>query len=300
MSEIKKVFFIINKFAGTGYQDALEGRIIDYCAQQAWECTIEHTRQRAHATSLARQASQQGYKLVVAVGGDGTINETAQGLLGSATPMAILPKGSGNGLARHLGIPLPFAKALGCLHTMTPISIDTFTVNGILSVNVSGIGFDAHIANLFGKNGKRGLLGYAGLTLREFVRFPEFEATLQWQGQQETSKNFLIAIANSSQFGNNARIAPYASVRDGLLDICLVKKVPVVQAPAFAQRLFAGHIDRSRFVRLVQTPRLLIECPEPVAFHVDGEPYQTARVFTIAINPGSLRVLVPASTTHTP
>lgn len=293
MSENKKVFFIINKYSGAGFRESLEGRIIDYCGRQKWECTLEFTRQRGHATELARQAVNLRHDLVVAVGGDGTVNETAQGLIGSAVPLAIIPKGSGNGLARHLGIPISFVKSLEGLAALNTISMDTIAINGRLSVNVSGIGFDGHVAGLFGKDGKRGLAGYTRLTLREFIRFKEFEGQFILDGQSMTSKNFLIAIANSSQFGNNARIAPHASVCDEYMDVSFVKKVPLAHAVGFARNLFTGHIDRSRFVALHKAKHVRLRFHEPIPYHVDGEACGSEKEFTITLQPGTLKVLVP-------
>ncbi len=290
---MQKVLFIINKFSGGGFRESLEGRIIDYCAQQGWECTIEFTRQRGHAVELAQQAVAENMSLVVATGGDGTVNEVAQGLVNTTVPMAILPKGSGNGLARHLGLPMSFHRALLQLHTLVPVPIDTLAINGHLSVNVSGIGFDGHIANLFGKDGKRGLANYTRLTLREFVRFQEFESEIEWEGQVMHSKHFLIALANSSQFGNNARIAPLASVRDQQFDLSLVQKVPLHYALGFARNMFTGRLDKSRFVALHKSSKAIIRLQRPMAFHVDGEAMEAVSHFEIQVNPLSLRVCVP-------
>jgi diacylglycerol kinase (ATP) len=299
MSENNKVFFIINKYSGAGFRESLEGRIIDYCSRQNWECTLEFTRQRGHATELAKQAVMQGYNLVVAVGGDGTVNETTQGLIGSEVPLAIIPKGSGNGLARHLGIPLSFTKSLELLGNMKTIQMDTVWINNHLSVNVSGIGFDGHVASLFGKNGKRGLAGYTRLTLREFIKFKEFEGQSVIDGKAFNSRTFLIAIANSSQFGNNARIAPHASVCDGWIDVCFVKKVPLSHALGFARKMFTGEMDRSRFVTIRKAKEIQIHFEKAVPYHVDGEPQEPKQDFTIVIKPGSLSVVV-ALETETP
>lgn len=298
MSENKKVFFIINKYSGAGFREALEGRIIDYCARQIWECTLEFTQQRGHATELARQAVARTFDLVVAVGGDGTVNEVAQGLMGSTVPLAIIPKGSGNGLARHLGISMSFVNSLEGLADMQQISMDTIDINGRLSVNVSGIGFDGHVAGLFGKDGKRGLAGYTRLTLREFIRFKEFEGQVMVDGHSTTTKNFLIAIANSSQFGNNARIAPHASVCDGHMDVSFVKKVPFTHALGFARNLFTGRLDRSRFVTMQKAKHVQLHFEKAIPYHIDGEPHEPKSNFTIAMQPGTLKVMVPAVHHH--
>lgn len=292
MNEGKKVLFIVNKFAGTGYQPEVEGRIIEACVAHDVECTIEFTKGRGHATVLAQEASQHGFHEVIAVGGDGTLNEVAQGLIHTPMPMGIIPRGSGNGLARHLGIPVKFKDAVNALFSTAPIGMDTFTLNGKLSLNVSGIGFDGHVANLFAHKTKRGLQGYAKITIREFLRFGEFEASITINGKTVDKKAFVIAIANSSQYGNNARIAPVASVRDQLLHINLLKKVPPYRLD-FVYAFFAGAVHKSPYVEMLETDHLRIHTSRPVAFHIDGEPGGEHQDFDIKLSPAALQVLVP-------
>lgn len=293
----RKALFIINKYAGTGYQPQLEGRIISACGNNDVECTIEFTQHRGHATELARQASAAGFQQVIAVGGDGTINEVAQGLLHGTVPMGIIPRGSGNGLARHLGIPVHTPRAIDSLFQSSPLAMDTFTVNGKLSLNVSGIGFDGHIANLFSGQTKRGLAGYTKLTLKEFFTFPEFDFTVHINGQVLERKAFIIAIANSSQYGNNARIAPPASVCDGLLHFNILKKVPPYRLD-FIYAFFSGTVEQSSFCELLEAREITINTSKPIAFHIDGEPSGHNSQFNIALHPGTLPVLVP-NTSHT-
>jgi diacylglycerol kinase (ATP) len=293
-NEVNKVLFIVNKHAGTGYQPAVEGRIIDACGQQNIECTIEFTQGRGHATELAAQAvAGNTFRQVIAVGGDGTVNEVARGLLHSPVVMGILPKGSGNGLARHLGIPMKISESLKSLFSSQVIDMDTFLLNGKLSLNVSGIGFDGHIANLFGKEKKRGLQGYAKHAIREFMQFREFEAEIDTGRQNFRRKAFVVAIANASQYGNNARIAPPASVCDQLLHISILKKVPFYRLD-FIYSFFTGTINRSSYCELLETDRLTVRVNEPMAYHIDGEPCGTDNRFDIALVPRSLKMLVPS------
>jgi YegS/Rv2252/BmrU family lipid kinase len=299
MNENKKVFFIINKYSGTGFKQSLEGRIIDFCAAQKWEAVLEYTRHRGHATQLAQQAVMDEFNLVVAVGGDGTVNETAQGLLNNQTPLAILPKGSGNGLARHLGIPMSIPKALDSLAESRSVAIDGMLINGRWSFNVSGIGFDGHVAGLFEKDRRRGLIGYTKLTLREFVRFKEFKGRALIDGKTTTTETFLIAIANSSQFGNNARIAPKASVTDGLMELTLLKKIPVASAIGFARKMFDGTLDQSRFVTSYRAARFVLDLEHPMAYHIDGEACGSSSHFDVEIKPAALKAWVPMNSKNT-
>ncbi len=293
MTESKKVFFIINRFSGTGYQDSIEGRIIDECASLKYGCTIEYTQARGHATELAQQAVAEKFDMAFAVGGDGTVNEVAQGLVGTNVSMGILPKGSGNGLARHLGVPMKFASALKLLASSQVINMDTMSINGKLSVNISGIGFDGHIASLFGHNGKRGLSGYTKLVLKEFMTYKENKANVVVDGKPHEASSFIIALANSSQFGNNARVAPLASVCDELIDVCFIRKVPFTKVIGFATKMFSGTLDKSSLVDIHKGKKISIDFAKPVAFHIDGEPQEPASKFEVHIDSGRLRMLVP-------
>lgn len=290
----KRVLFIVNKFAGTGYAPHLERRMVKACAERDTECTIEFTSSKGHATDLARNGVARGFDFVVAVGGDGTVNEVAGGMLNSTIPLGILPNGSGNGLARHLGMPTSRSRALEALFNARALRIDTFEVNRRLSVNVAGIGFDGLVANLFDTGTKRGLPGYVNLTLKEFKRFQNFDARIAFNGSVMEKKSFIIAVANSSQYGNNARIAPSASVTDGLLHLTVVRKVPYLRVPGFAYSLFAGRIEKEPFCDFIKADRLTIRTTSPAPFHIDGEPCGTSSEFDIRINPSSLNVLVPS------
>lgn len=294
MGENKKVLFIINKFSGQGFNKKIEGRILTRCAELGFEATLEFTQGRGHAMELSKAAAESHhYEIVFAVGGDGTVNEVAKGVAHTPQAMGILPAGSGNGLARHLGIPLPFKKALAYLNSRTIISMDSFTINNQLSLNVSGIGFDGHVANLFGKNGRRGLLGYGQLVLREFLSYPEFEAE-GWIDQKKFRQPvFILAFSNSSQFGNNARIAPHASVCDGWLDVSLVRKVPLLRSIDFARKMFTGRLETSSYVMIRQAKNISLTFSRAMPFHVDGEGMPPAREFKIQIHPNSIRMLVP-------
>jgi diacylglycerol kinase (ATP) len=291
-NEGKKVLFIINRFSGTGFQPQVEGRMIDVCRSHDTECTIEYTQSRGHATELAREAAASNFDFVVAVGGDGTVNEVAQGLIGTEIPMGIIPKGSGNGLARHLGIPISVPLSLARLFESNVVAMDTFSVNGKLSLNVSGIGFDGHIANLFGETVKRGLGGYVKLTVNEFFQFKEFEAQMQIGSETMKRHAFVMAIANSSQYGNNARIAPLASVCDGILHISILKKVPPYRLD-FVYSFFTGNIHQSDYCEVIEAKNLTITTSKSIAYHVDGEPTGVADRFEIKLQPGNLKMLVP-------
>jgi len=294
MPERKKVFFIINKFSGTGYRPEVEGRIIDRSSQLGYVCTIEFTQYPGHATELARQAVKENFKIVFAMGGDGTVNEVAQGLVHTDTVLAILPKGSGNGLARHLRIPMKFTHALELLAHHQVIDMDTFLINGQLSVNVSGIGFDGHVANLFGKDGKRGLMTYGKIVMAEFGPFKEFQVDITIDGKRMTRNSFILAFANSSQFGNDAKIAPFASVCDQQMDVCFIKKVPLTQMIGFVAKMFTGKLEQSAFVEIIKARKVSATFSSPVPYHIDGEGRTSSDAFEMEMQPCSLKMMVPA------
>lgn len=176
--------------------------------------------------------------------------------------------------------------------------MDTFTVNGKLSLNVSGIGFDGHIANLFGGKSKRGLLGYVKLTIQEYIQFQEFDFQLSNSKGIIDQKAFIVAIGNSSQYGNNARIAPAASVCDGILHVTMLKKVPAYRAD-FIYAMFVGDIEKSVFCKTLETSSLHLKTSRPIAYHIDGEPCGINDSFEIKILPSTLQVLVPNKPNHT-
>lgn len=296
MSEVKNLLFIVNKFAGTGYQPQVEGRILTACEKSDIECSIEFTAGRGHATELAKEGVAKKFNRIIAVGGDGTVNEVARGLLHTATPMGIIPKGSGNGLARHLGINMKIDSALEQVLGGSVIAMDTFRMNDHLSLNVSGIGFDGHIANLFGAGKKRGFWGYTKLVIQEYLRYNEFDSTLFIDGQSPIHfHSFMIAIANSSQYGNNARVAPLASVMDQSLQLAVVKKVPAQRGFPFAYQMFTGKLETGKDYECLAFQKGTIQVSKPTAFHIDGEPCGYTHEFNIEILPRSLQMIVPAA-----
>lgn len=266
--------------------------MLDTCAKYKVLGSIMHTQHRGHATELASDASQKGIDYVVAVGGDGTINEVAKGLLNTSTTMGIIPRGSGNGLARHLGIDHTGEAAISQLFSSKAKKIDTLLVNNALSLNVSGIGFDGHVANLFGDRKLRGLLGYVLITLKEYFKFPEFE--IEGTVENKTFKHhaFIIALANSSQYGNDIRIAPGASVSDGLVDISIIKKVPLTNV-RFLISFLRGSLKSSPSCEMFTTSAITLKSVIPLPYHIDGEPCGLTDTFEIRVLPNSLSVLIP-------
>ena len=296
MSEVKNVLFIINKFSGKGYQPELEGRMLNACEKFDIECSIEFTSHRGHATELAREGVAKNFNRIIAVGGDGTVNEVARGLLHTNVPMGIIPKGSGNGLARHLGISMKLDQGLDQILQGEVIRMDTFKMNDHLSLNVSGIGFEGHVANLFSVGQRRGFWGYSKVVLKEFLSYREFDATLKLGDHAASAqKSFMIAIANSSQYGNNARVAPIASVMDQSLQLAIIKKVPAQRGFHFGYQMFTGKLKTGVDYECLSFQKATIQVPSPTAYHIDGEPLGHATSFQIELLPHSLHMVIPAA-----
>lgn len=293
MSDCNKILFIVNKYSGTGYSPAVEKKILTQCKKRNLECAIEFTREPGHGTTLAKMAVENKFKIAFAVGGDGTVNEVAQGLLNSSVVLGIIPKGSGNGLARHLKIPLSINDALLMLDMKNILQIDTIHINDRLSVNVSGVGFDGHIAELFARDGKRGLLTYGKLVITQFNKFKSFECEVEVDGVTTMENLFSISFANSSQFGNNAYIAPTASLCDQLIDVCLVNKMNTLQGFQFVRRLFNRTLVQSKIIHFSQAREIKIITNNEIPFHIDGEAAGAATEFNVKINPLSLWVAIP-------
>lgn len=293
MGQFKSALFIINPASGRKTLPSLERDIAAVCRANKLKHSIALTTGAGHATTLAREASENNIDIVFAVGGDGTVNEVAKGLVHSSTTMGIIPKGSGNGLARHLGISLKHQAALTVLNTGKVLQMDALSVNGETSVNVSGVGFDGHIASLFGKSGKRGLREYVTLAAAEYRKFKNFTIQGIIDDQTISSEGFILAFANSSQFGNNATISPAASVCDGVMDICVIKKIPLLHALGFAGKMFTRNMHKSAFVKIIKAKQASFTFQDALPMHIDGEGRGAYHSITIEVIPSALRILAP-------
>lgn len=295
----KQIIFIINPVSGTGKQKLVEKLISNEIRKKTISAEIQYTKAPGHAESISREAAETNdsgkskYQSVVAIGGDGTVNEVSRGLIGSKLPLGIIPIGSGNGLARFLRIPMNSYKALGIIKNNKTTIIDTATINSIPFVNVAGIGFDAHISHRFAAYGKRGIASYLKLISTEFIQYSGINNKVKINGEIINGAHFLISFANSSEFGNNAHICPKAKITDGLLDICFLRKFPVIAAPFLAMRLFNKTFDRSRYCTIHRTKALQIYNSGKIKAHIDGDPIELNNNLEIKVLPKSLYTIVP-------
>lgn len=295
-----KTRFIFNPHSGHNRRrPGMAAFVRDFISARALEADFVVTEGPGHATALARQAVEAGFTQVVAVGGDGTMNEVAQALVGAPTALALVPCGSGNGLALHLGLPTAPLAALRLIaggETRTA-ALDTGVVNGFPFFNAMGLGLDAEVSRRFNHLTRRGLPAYARTAwdaLRA-IRSERCRISTSSSGEREDIEVLLIAVANSDQYGNNARIAPGARVDDGILDLIAVRPVGIFGAAALAARLFAGSFDRSAHVRRWRSPNFIIERGAPGLIHTDGETHEAGAIVEISVRPRSLRVVVPAA-----
>ena len=288
----KKICFIVNPISGVGRQKIIEKLIDTQLDRTLFDYEIAYTNAPKHATELAKQAVSDNCNIVVAVGGDGSVNEIAKGLIGSNTAMAIIPTGSGNGLARHLNIPLDLKKAMQVINKSKETTIDTIQLNNETFVNVAGVGFDAHIGWEFAKFGKRGLSSYVKVIMRELPKYKAQNFELIIDGKSIHQKAFLISFANGSQWGNNAYIAPLADVTDGLMDIAILKNVSFLSGARIGLKLFRKTLHLSSYLETIKTKEVIVKQKNSIA-HIDGEPIEAGNTLSIKVNPLSLKVIIP-------
>ncbi|NGX43954.1 MAG: Diacylglycerol kinase [Candidatus Anoxychlamydiales bacterium] len=291
-SEKQKIRFIVNPIAGTKNKNFILKIIHKYLDKKKYDYEICYTKAKKHATELSLDAAHLKYAAVIAIGGDGTVNEVAKGLIGSKTKMGIIPTGSGNGLARHLYISKNPIKAVNIINNFRFTKMDTIKINDDVFVSVAGIGFDAHIAAKFSKVKKRGFFSYANLVLKEYFSFKPKTFEMIVDGKKETKKALLISFANGSQYGNNIQIAPNARIDDGSFEVVILKNPSFFDRFSTLLRLRYGTIDKSKYFESFKCRSLKIDQKNLVA-HIDGEP----RVFKdgIVIEPSEkISVLVPS------
>jgi diacylglycerol kinase (ATP) len=245
-----------------------------------------------HARELATVAVRQGARLVMAWGGDGTINEVASALAFSDVALGIIPAGSGNGLARELGVDPRPGVAIANALTAEPRLMDVGEIEGRLFVNIAGIGVDAFVASRFSLARRRGFLGYVGLTARALVTYIPTHYRITTGGIRVDARAILVTIANSAQFGNGARIAPGALVDDGLLDLVVLEERWRLATLSQLPRLFTGTVARMRGCTIQRIREVTVEADLPMTFHVDGEPVVGGTRLRARVHPGALRVAV--------
>ena len=241
----------------------------------------------------SRNAVNQGSDAVIAVGGDGTVNEIARGLVGTDIPLGIIPAGSGNGLSRHLKIPMNPKKALQILNEFRTVKIDTATLNESLFVSVAGVGFDAAVARKFSKAGKRGFRTYFNIVATSYPFYKPKKYHMVIDGKEITRRALFVSFANSNQFGNNTSIDPNAIVDDGFIDVCIVRKVPLWKIFILAPLLFIKKFDRTHYIEIIRAKEVELIRKKGKSGHLDGDPFKAGKNIHLKIQPLSLSVIIP-------
>ncbi len=284
-----KALFVVNRRSGVRRRDDINSIIDKSCA---WEREIVPCERREDLDATIARAAREHFDVVYAVGGDGTVHEVAKRLIGTELALGIVPTGSGNGFARHIGLPMNLRRSLRACAKQRIVSIDTATVNGAPFIGTMGIGFDAWIAHEFASRNVRGLRTYIRVGAGRFFSCPAEQYELQIDGEQIKRRALLIAVANTSQYGNNARIAPLASLQDGLLDVVIVERRTIGAVP----RLFTGTLHRARGVTMRRGRHIEIKRTSAGPAQLDGEPVLLPQSLTIDVVPHSLRILLPDDT----
>lgn len=291
---MKNIAFIINPISGaqSSQRKKLPKLIDKELDHSQWLPNVVFTEYAGHGVELARQFSVMGFEAVVAVGGDGTVNEVARGLRDTQTAMGIIPVGSGNGFARHLHIPMNPTRAIQMLNHSEAIVVDYGMANDKMFVTTCGVGFDAHIADRFATSGKRGFATYFQNAVKDVFSYEPETYHIVGEDIDITHKAFLITFANANQWGNDAFIAPHASMQDGLMDICIMSSSALLGAPGLAVRLFTKSISSSLFMDTVQSRDIMLYREKESPFHIDGDPVIMEKDIHIRIVPEGLHVLV--------
>ena len=255
------------------------------------------TERAGHGRELAQAAVREKFECVVVVGGDGTLNEVASAVINTPVTLGLVPSGSGNGLARHLGIPRDPARAFELLGSGRIRAIDSGEVNGVPFVNAMGMGFDAEISRRFNELPKRGLRSYLATAVRLFFSHRPVACTVDAAGAVFGERVFLLPVANSDQYGNNCFISPDAIVGDGFLDLTVIRDGGLLRRVAASARLFMGNLDGSPLVVRKRAGCFIIDREEAGPVHTDGEVHQMGRRLEIGVRPFSLRMIVPLERT---
>jgi diacylglycerol kinase (ATP) len=292
----EKIAFIINPKSGRRKKVNLEEKIFKNLDLEIFVPSLHYTSYPRHAYKLACQLAEEGYSKIVAVGGDGTVNEVAGAASELDIALGIIPTGSGNGLARHLGISTHINRAINNLNSYKIKRIDVGKINNKWFFCTCGVGFDAHIGRRFSKVHKRGFVSYIRTVIREYRRYKPKKYSFRVDGKQYTRKALLITIANASQYGNNAYIAPEASIDDGLFDVGIINPFPAFKALLMGIRLFNGSLQYSKYHEVIRGKEIIFKKPKKkYIFHYDGEPKKFKKgKIKICIYPKQLKVLVPA------
>lgn len=289
---MKKITFILNPISGTISKAGVPELIDNTIDKDIYDYEIVFTERAGHATEIAAAEVAKGTDIVVAVGGDGTVNEVGRALVHTNTALAILPCGSGNGLARHLMLPMNLKKSIETINKGVIHDLDYGVINDIPFFCTCGIGFDAFVSMKFAEAGKRGPITYVENVLREGLRYKPETYTITDESGTKMRKAFLISCANASQYGNNAYIAPHASMADGLLDIIIMEPFDMFDAPQISMDLFSKTIENNSKIKMLKSSRILVKRQKEGYIHYDGDPVMAGTEIEIHVEHKGIKMVV--------
>lgn len=295
---MKKMRLIINPISGTDDKRLLADKISAHLAQKDIIVETAWTQCRGDATRLAREAVADGVDGVLACGGDGTVNETARAMTGTGVPMGIIPAGSGNGLGRHLAIPIDPILSLDIIAEGNVTACDYGTANDVPFFCTFGVGFDAAVSDRFANSGQRGKLSYIKSAFEEAISYRSGHYKVSTEGSQLVDDALLIACCNASQYGNNAYIAPQASITDGLLDLMVISGNNLLTRAAVGLEMMLGTLSNSQLAKMLRVSSAVIERESEGPAHIDGEPIMMGKTITIRCHKGGIHLFTPADEHH--
>lgn len=288
----KHLVFIINPRAGVQRNKIIQDAIATTLDKDQYSYSIQYTQYAQHGVLLATQAAREGAYAVVAVGGDGSVNDIATGLRGTETALAIIPMGSGNGMARTLHIPIDTHRAIEVINRNIISYLDLGLANNHLFLSNAGVGFDAIISDKFKHSKKRGLAAYSWLVTKHLWLYKPMNWHIEIDGDTIEEKAFIVTVANGQQFGYNFRIAPDADWKDGLLDLIVIRKFPMALGPSLILKSLNGTLLNSRYVRHLRGKDIVISNPEMHLFHTDGDAHSCTSSVHFSILPQEQKVIV--------
>ena len=288
----KKIVFIMNPISGTSSKASIPGLIDATLDKSLFDYEIRMTERAGHASEIAHEAMERHVDIAVAVGGDGTVNEVARAIVHSDTALGILPCGSGNGLARHLLLPMNLKKSIDVINACKIRDLDYGVINGHPFFCTCGMGFDAFVSMKFAESGKRGPISYAENILREGLKYKPETYTLEDETGTKQYKAFLISCANASQYGNNAYIAPQASMSDGLIDVIIMEPFDVIEAPQVSFDMFNKTLDKNSRIKTFRCKKLHITRSIPGVIHYDGDPVMTGTDIDVHLEEKGIKMIV--------
>ena len=291
MEEKKRIVFILNPISGTHSKKEIPGLIDKLLDKEQFDYELRLTEYAGHAAEIAKESATEGIDVVVAIGGDGTVNEVARSLVHTKTALGIIPCGSGNGLARHLCLPLDIKSAIHIINACRIEDFDYGVINDLPFFCTCGMGFDAFISLKFAEAGKRGPITYVENVLKEGLNYRPETYEVEDETGAKRYKAFLIACANASQYGNNAYIAPGATMKDGMMDVIIMEPFDTLEAPQIAADLFMKTLTNNSKIKTFRTKSLRIHRETEGAIHYDGDPIMTGKDVDVHIEHLGIKIV---------